>query len=92
MATRTGSYCDQPVGTLLDSLAGKSVVDDVVERNAAPCVDLLVQVLTGTQGSDDDGYLVLGAEVQVVFEPVVGTVNNLVDGKGAAGLSGFRAL
>ena len=44
MAAGAGGDRDQPVGAFLHRLAGEAVVDDVVERDAAPAVNRVVQL------------------------------------------------
>jgi hypothetical protein len=79
MAPCPGSDRDQPVGALVDRLPGEAVVDDVVERDAAPAVNRLVQFLARAERGDDDRHLPLLANRHVGFEPVVGAVDDLVD-------------
>ena len=78
MATRTGSDRDQAIGPLLDSLARKTIIDDVMERYAAPCMYRLVQVLTCPQRRDRDRHLPLGANCDIFIEAVVRTMDDLV--------------
>jgi hypothetical protein len=89
VAAGTRGHGDQAVGALLDRLVREGVVDDVVQHHAAPGVHGVVDVGARAQAGDDDGHLVLGADLHVVLEPVVGLVHDLVDGNGAAGWSGW---
>ena len=82
MASRAGGHGDQAIGAFGDRLAGKPVADDVVQHDAAVGVYCLIHELLGTQGGDHDRHLVLHAQLQVVLQAVVGTVHDLVDGKG----------
>ena len=79
VATGTCGHGDQAVGTLLDRLLGKEVVDDVVQHHATPGMHRVVHVGACAQRGDDDGHLVLGAQLHVVIEPVVALVHDLVD-------------
>lgn len=81
MTTGPGSYRDQSVGALLDRLACKAIVDDVMENDSAVCVDCVVDVGASAEGRDDDRNLELGDGRQILFQAVVGPVDDEVDGK-----------
>jgi len=70
----------------------KSVVDDVVQHHPAPAVHGLVHVGARAQAGDDDRHPVLGAQRQVLLQPVVALVHDLVDGKRGCGLLRVRAV
>ncbi len=86
MAARPGRHRDQPVRALVDRLLGEGVVDDVMQHDAAIAVHRVVDLLARAQRGDDDGHLVFHAQCQVVLEPVVGLVHDLVDGERRRGL------
>jgi hypothetical protein len=92
MAAGAGRHRDQPVCALFDRLAGKAVVDDVMQHDAAPAVRRLVDVLSRASEVMSIGHLPLGAKGDVVLEPVVRLVDDLVDGERAAGRSGWARL
>ncbi len=79
MAARARGDRDQAVGAFLDGLAREGVVDDVVQHDAAIGVHGIVDFLARAQRGDDDGHLVAHAQFQVVIEPVIGLVHDLVD-------------
>ncbi len=82
MTTGPGSYRDQSVGALLDRLACKAIVDDVMENDSAVCVDCVVDVGASAEGRDDDRNLELGDGRQIPSsKAVVGPVDDEVDGK-----------
>jgi hypothetical protein len=87
---RPRRHGDQPVGALVDGLVREGVVDDVVQHDAAPAVNRLVDVRSRAERGDDDRHLVSGADLHVVVEPVVGLVHDLVDGERRCG--GFRMV
>ena len=82
MAARTGSNGDQAIGALFHGLFGELVVDDVVHDDAAIAVNGLVHVFTRAQRRDDHRHLVFHAQRQIVHQPIVGTVDDEVDGIG----------
>ena len=45
MATRTGSNCDEAIGTFTDGTFGKTVVNDVVKDDATPAMNLIIDPL-----------------------------------------------
>ena len=57
-----------------------------MKHQAAIAVDGFVHIHPGPQGSDHDGHLVLHAHFQVVLQPVIGLVHNLVDREGGGRL------
>ena len=82
MAAGAGRNRDQPVGALADGGIGMAVVDDVMQHDAAIGMDRRIDLRHGAERGDDDRHLVFDAEHQVVFEPLVGLVDDLVDGEG----------
>jgi hypothetical protein len=81
VAAGSGGDKDQAIGAFLDRLVGEFLVDHVVKNDAAPAVGCLVELLARAKRSDDDRHLVLFAERQIMVEPVVGTMHDLVDGE-----------
>ncbi|GCC46820.1 hypothetical protein chiPu_0030698, partial [Chiloscyllium punctatum] len=79
MAAGAGGDQNQAVGALLDRLVRELLIDHVVEHDAAPAVDGLVELLTRAERGDDHRHLVLLAKRHVVIEPVVRLVHDLVD-------------
>jgi hypothetical protein len=77
-----GAHQDQPVHPGLQRLLGVAHVDDVVEHQAAVAVNGLDDPPRRPQAGDDDGHPVLHAQVEVVIEPVVRFVDDLVDREG----------
>src|SRR3546814_686357 len=82
MAARAGGDGDQPVGALFDRLAREAIVDDVVERDAAPVMHRLVELLARAERGDGDRHLPFLAGRDVGLEPVVRAVDDLVDREG----------
>src|SRR3546814_441648 len=83
---------DQPVGGLFDRLAREAVVDDVVERDAAPAMDRLIEFLARAERGDRDRHLPLGAGRDVRLEPVVRFMDDLVDRVGRRQAVGIVAV
>ena len=79
MTARAGRNQHETVGALLDRLVCELLVDDVMERDAAPGVHSLVQLLTRAKRRDDHRHLVLLADRKILIETVVGFVDDLVD-------------
>ncbi|CFN74999.1 Uncharacterised protein [Bordetella pertussis] len=79
VAARAGAHQDQAVDAGLQGLLGVAHGRDVVEDLAAPGMHAGNQVAGRAQAGDDVGHPVAGAHVQVVFEPVVRLVDDLVD-------------
>ena len=79
MAARAGGHRDQAVGALLDRLAGEAVVDDVVQHDAAIAVHRLVHLRPRAERGDDDRHPVADADLQVVLQPGVAAMDDLVD-------------
>ncbi len=69
------------VGALLDRLVREFLIDHVVKDDAAPAMRGLVELFARAQRSDDHRHLVLLAERQILVEPVVRAVHDLVDGE-----------
>ncbi|KTT92442.1 hypothetical protein NS44R_14525, partial [Mammaliicoccus sciuri] len=74
-----GGDQNQAVGALLDRLVRELLIDHVVEHDAAPAVDGLVELLLRAGRGDGHRHLVLLAKRHVVIEPVVRLVHDLVD-------------
>ena len=92
VAAGTRGHGDQAIGALLHGLAREPVVDDVVKHHAAVTMHGLVHVFTRAQRGDDHRHLVLDAHLEVVLEPVVALVHDLVDGERRGRLIGVRAV
>ena len=82
MSARTGGNGDQSIRTLFDSLARKTIINDVMKGDAAPRMDRLIKVFTRAQGRDCDWHLPFRARRNIGIKPVVGLVDDLVDGIG----------
>jgi hypothetical protein len=85
MAARPGCDGDETVRALLDGLPGEGLVDDVVQRYAAPRMGGLVQLDPCPERRDDDRHPVAPADLEVVLEPRIGPVHDLIDGEGRGG-------
>ncbi len=85
MAARAGGDRDQPVGSLFQRLPREAGVDHVVHDDAAIGVDGLVHLRHRAERGDDDRRLVLHAHFDVVHQPVIALVHDLIDGKGRRG-------
>src|SRR3546814_21199235 len=70
---------DQPVGALFDRLARITIVDEVVEREAAPIVHGMVEILTRAQRGDDARHLPFRTSRETAHKTVVGSVDAMVD-------------
>ena len=81
VTARTGGDQNQAVGPLLDRLVRKLLVDDVVKHDAAPAMRGLVQFLARTERGDDHRHLVLLAKGEIVIQPIVRFVHDLVHGE-----------
>jgi hypothetical protein len=87
-----GRHRDQAVGALLDGLAGEAVVDHVVQHHAAVGMHRRVQILPRAQRGDHDRRLPAGRGLQVVLQPVVGLVDDVVDREGRGRRVGMVAV
>ena len=81
MSSGAGRNEDEAVGALLDRLVGEFLVDHIVKDDAAPIVRGLIEVLPRAERSDQHRHLVFLAERQIVIEPVVGLMHDLVHRK-----------
>jgi len=81
MASRSSGDSYQAVGPLLHRLLCKLVVDHVVKHRAPVAVHRLVHIFPGAERRDDEGHLVSHASFEVVLEPIVGAVHDLINGK-----------
>ncbi len=82
MTASTGGNRNKPVRALADCRIGVAIVDDVVKDDAAIGMDRGVHFRHGAERGNDDRHLVFHAEAEIVFEPPVGAMDDLVDGKG----------
>ena len=78
MAAGAGRYQDQPVGALLDRLVREFLVDHVVKNDAAPAMRGLIEFLARAERGDDHRHLVLLAKREILIEPVVRPMHDLV--------------
>ena len=92
VAAGAGRDRDQSVRALLDRLAGEAVVDDVVQHDPAVGMDGRVDVLARAERGDDDRRLPFDGQLEVLLEPGVRLVHDLVDGEGRGGLIGMRLV
>jgi hypothetical protein len=74
---------DEPIRALLDRLACEELIDDVVQHNASAGMHRLIDVLARPQRRDHNRHSVFDTNVEVVTEPIVRLVHNLVDRKGS---------
>ena len=85
MAAGAGRHGDQPVGALANRRMGMTVVDDVMQNDAAVGMHGVVHLWHRAERRDDDGNLVFDAHRQVMLQPFIGAMNDLVDGEGGGG-------
>ena len=81
MAAGAGRDQDQTVGALFDRLVRKFLVDHVVENDAAPAMRGLIEFLARAERGDHHRHLVLFTKRQILIEPVVRLVHDLVHRK-----------
>ena len=81
MTARAGRHRNQAVSPLLDSLSRESVRDDVVQHHTAIGMGGQIDVLAGTQRGDDDRCLPLGRGLNVMLQPVVRLVHDVIHSK-----------
>ena len=89
MAAGAGANRNEPVDALVHRLLGMADVDDVVEDDTAIGMGGIDHRLRRPERGDDDRHLMLGADLHVVHQPVVGGVADLVDGEGRRLLAGL---
>ena len=92
MPARAVADQDQPVDARLQGALGMLHVGDVMEHQAAVAVGRRHDIIGRAQRGDLNRHLVFLAEVDVVLQPVVGAVHDLVDGKGRHLLVGILGL
>src|ERR1700738_5676195 len=92
MAAGAGGYQDQAVGALLDRLVREFLVDDVVKNDAAPAMRGLIELFAGAERGDDDRHLVLFAKREILLEPVVRSMHDLVHRERRRGPFGMRLV
>jgi hypothetical protein len=83
--TRRHRY--QAIGAFLDRLARETFIDNVMQHDAAIGMDRLIDVLSRPEGGDDQRHAIFHAEFDVVFQPGVRSVNDLIDRKGCGELA-----
>ena len=79
MATRTRRHRDQAIGALLDCLMRITVVYNVVQGNPAPTVHCGIQILACAERRDRDRHLPFTAGCNILFQPVIRFMDDLVD-------------
>ncbi len=82
MTAGPGRHGHQTISPLLDRLAGEAVVDDVVQGYAAVGVGGLVDLLACAQRGDEDRHPPFHAGLEVLLQPRIGAVDDLVHRKG----------
>ena len=70
---------DKAVGALINGLLAKRVVNDVMQDDAAIGVNGLIDIHPRAQRGDHHRYLVLNAQGQILLEPVIALVDDLID-------------
>ena len=90
MTTSTGGHTDESVGTLFDRFFSETVVDDIVQYNAAVRMNCLEHLRTRAERGNDNRHLVLYAKRDVLHQSIVRIVDNLIDCKRCSGLIGVR--
>ncbi len=88
MAAGPGAHQDQAVHAGLQRLFSVADRGHVVEYLAAPVMYAFDQVARRAQAGDDERHAVAGAYGQVLFQAVVGLVDDLVDRERRHGRSG----
>src|ERR1019366_7161092 len=78
MAARACGYQDQTVRALLDRLVREFLVDHIVKNDAAPAMRGLIEFLARAERRDDHRHLVLLAKREILFEPVVRSMHDLI--------------
>ena len=73
---------NQPIGAFLDGFFGETIVDHIMQHDAAIAVHHLIDPFLGAQRGDDNWHLVLHTHVHVVLQARVGAMHDLVHGKG----------
>ncbi len=92
MSASTCANGDQSVGTTLNSLVGKSVVDDVMQGNAAAGMGRLVHFRTRAQRGDPYWHFPARANFHVALKARVGAMNDLVYRKRGGGRIGVGLI
>ncbi len=82
MSARTCRDGNQPVGALADRRIGMAVVDDVVQHDAAIGMHRRIHFRHGAERGNDDRHFIFHAEHQIVLQPLVRHVDDLVDREG----------
>ena len=82
MAACPRSDRNQAIRTFFNGFASKAVIDDIMQRNAAPTMHRCIQFLTRAERGNDKRNLPFAAHGNIFFQPVVRFVNNLVYGIG----------
>ena len=77
---------NQAVRAFFHGFLGETVVDDVMQGDAAVAVHRFVDPFLGTQGGNHNGGLVLDTHFHVVLQPGIGAVHDLVDRIGRRGI------
>ena len=81
MPARPGRNRDQAIGALFQRLAGKDRIDHIMQDNAAIGMDCIIHLDARAERGDHHRNLVFHAHFDIVIEPVIGLVDDLVDRK-----------
>ena len=92
MATSTGGHTDESIGALLDRFFSETIVDDIVQYNAAVRMNGIENLGACTERGNNNRHLVLYAKCDVLHQSIVGIVNNLIHCKRCSGLVGVRQI
>ena len=79
MAAGAGGDQHQPIRALFDRLVGEGLVDHVMDDVAAVGMDGVVHLRPRAEAADDQRDLVLHAQREVLFQPVIGPMHDEVD-------------
>ena len=83
MASICCSPPERAGGALLDRLVREELIDVVVQHDASVGMHRPIDVLAGPQRRDHERHSVFDTKVEVVTEPIVRLVHDLVDRKGS---------
>lgn len=81
MSACTGGHQNQPIHAGFQRLLGMADGCDVMKDQPAPAMDCRSNVGGRAQAGNDDWNLVFLAGLHVVIKPVVGGMDNLIDGE-----------
>ena len=92
MSSGSCGNTDKTVGAFFNRFFGESVIDNVVQADAAVRVYGIEYFRPGTQRSNDHGNFMLNAHLHIMHQPVVRAVNNLIYGERRGGLIGIGGI